>query len=99
MLVAQGNLPAALTAYQASIAIADKLAKADPGNARWQRDVALSHWGVARVMAQRGEQEKALAAFSKAHAIIAKLKSESPSDATLPKDLAWIDAQMKALQK
>jgi hypothetical protein len=33
--VAQGNLPAALTSYQAGLAIADRLAKSDPGNAGW----------------------------------------------------------------
>jgi hypothetical protein len=31
--VAQGNLPAALTSYQAGFAIRDHLAKADPDNA------------------------------------------------------------------
>ena len=31
---AQGDLPAALTSYRASLAIAERLAKADPGNAR-----------------------------------------------------------------
>jgi hypothetical protein len=30
---AQGDLAAALTSYQASLAIAERLAKADPGNA------------------------------------------------------------------
>jgi alkanesulfonate monooxygenase SsuD/methylene tetrahydromethanopterin reductase-like flavin-dependent oxidoreductase (luciferase family) len=33
---AQGDLTAALTSYQASLAIAERLAKADPGNAGWQ---------------------------------------------------------------
>ena len=31
--VAQGNLGAALTSYQAGLAITDRLAKSDPGNA------------------------------------------------------------------
>ena len=33
---AQGDLAAALASYQASLAIAERLAKADPGNAGWQ---------------------------------------------------------------
>jgi predicted negative regulator of RcsB-dependent stress response len=33
VLVAQGNLPEALKSYQADLAITDRLAKADPGNA------------------------------------------------------------------
>ena len=42
MLVAQGNLAEALKSYQDSLAIADRLAKADPGNAGWQRDLSVS---------------------------------------------------------
>ena len=41
--VAQGNLPAALASYQASLAISDRLAKSDPGNAGWQRDLSVSY--------------------------------------------------------
>ena len=37
---AQGNLPAALESYRATLAIGERLAKADPGNADWQRDLA-----------------------------------------------------------
>ena len=39
VLRAQGNLPEALQAFNASLAIADQLAKADPSNAGWQRDL------------------------------------------------------------
>ncbi len=39
---AQGDLAAALTNYQASLAIRERLAQADPGNAGWQRDLAVS---------------------------------------------------------
>jgi hypothetical protein len=42
VLVAQGNLPAALESYGASLAIAERLAKADPGNAERQHDLAIS---------------------------------------------------------
>ena len=41
--VAQGDLPAALTSYRASLAIRERLAKADPGNAEWQRDLIVSY--------------------------------------------------------
>ena len=40
--VAQGDLAGALTSYRASLAIRDRLAKADPGNAGWQRDLSRS---------------------------------------------------------
>ncbi len=37
-----GDLAAALASYQASLAIAERLAKADPGNAGWQDDLAAA---------------------------------------------------------
>ena len=50
MLAAQDNLPAALGAYRACLAIAERLAKFDPGNATWQRVLAMSHGRVATVL-------------------------------------------------
>jgi hypothetical protein len=41
VLVAQGNLPEALKTYRDGLAIADRLAQADPGNAGWQRDLIV----------------------------------------------------------
>ena len=54
VLRAQGNLAGSLEAFKASLAIRDRLAKADPGNAGWHRDLALPHGRVARVLAQQG---------------------------------------------
>jgi hypothetical protein len=39
--VEQGDLPAALESYRASLAIAERLAQADPGNAGGQRDLVV----------------------------------------------------------
>ena len=41
MQVAYGDLPAALTSYRAARAISERLAKSDPGNAEWQRDLIV----------------------------------------------------------
>jgi hypothetical protein len=46
MQQAQGDLAAALTSDQASLAIRERLAKAGPGNARRARDIA--NWVTAR---------------------------------------------------
>jgi len=43
VLVAQGNLPEALKSYRDGLAIRDRLAKADAGNAGWQRDLSVVH--------------------------------------------------------
>jgi hypothetical protein len=42
VLLAQGDGPGALAAYQASLAITEGLAKRDPANTQWQVDVAVS---------------------------------------------------------
>jgi hypothetical protein len=41
--MAQGDLAGALKSYKADLAIAERLAKADPGNAGWQRDLSVSN--------------------------------------------------------
>ena len=54
VLVAQGNLPEALKSYRDSLAIAERLAKADPGNAGWQRDLSVSYNKVGDVQVAQG---------------------------------------------
>jgi len=96
---AQGNLAAALTSYQTGFAIAERLAQADPGNAGWQRDLALSHGRVAMVQARMGARDDALGGFRRGRDIVAHLVQQSPDNATLPKDLAWFDAAIATLDK
>ena len=96
---AQGNLPSARRLYETAAAIAEPIAKADPGNAGWQRDLAISHGRVATVLVRQGERARALGVFRQGREIIAKLKAAALSNATLPKDLDWFDAQISALEK
>jgi len=49
VLVAQGNLPGALEAFRRSLALRERLAAADPGNAGWQRDLWVSYWRLAQM--------------------------------------------------
>ena len=64
VLVAQGNLPEALKSYRDSLAIADRLAKSDPGNAGWQRDLSVSHGRIAIVLRRMSASADALSAFT-----------------------------------
>jgi hypothetical protein len=48
VLEAQGNLLEAPKSCRDGLAIADRLAKSDPGNAGWQRDLEVSYGVVAR---------------------------------------------------
>jgi tetratricopeptide (TPR) repeat protein len=41
--VAQGDLAGALKSYRDGLAIAERLAQSDPGNAGWQRDLSVSY--------------------------------------------------------
>jgi len=41
-LVAQGNREHALAEYRASLTIAEALARCDPANVQWQRDLIVS---------------------------------------------------------
>ena len=94
MLRAQGNLPAALDAFKASLAIAERLAKTDPGNAGWQHDVALSLQRVGLVASRQGQQETALAAYRRGFEIMQRLTALAPDHAAFKRELAWFEARL-----
>jgi hypothetical protein len=54
VLVAQGNLPEAQTSFRYGLAIAERLAKADPGNAEWQRDLSVCYNKIGNVLVAQG---------------------------------------------
>ncbi len=87
MQSAQGDLPAALTSYQASLAIAEKLAKADPGNAGWQRDLSVSHNKIGDVQRAQGDLPAALTSYQASHDILEKLAKADPGNAGWQRDL------------
>jgi hypothetical protein len=51
------------------------------------------------VKAHQGMREDALSWFRQGREIISGLARQSPSDATLPNDLAWFDGQIAAQEK
>ena len=86
--VAQGNLPAALTSYQAGLAIRDRLAKSDPGNADWQRDLSLSYEKVGDVQVAQGNLPAALASYQASLAIFDRLAKSDPGNGGWQRDLS-----------
>jgi len=55
VLVAQADGPGALAAYQAGLAIRDGLAKRDPANTQWQRDLFVSKAKIGDVLVAQGD--------------------------------------------
>src|ERR1039457_3742120 len=60
----RGDLGAALTTYREAQSAADRLAKSDPGNAGWQRDLSVSYEKVGDVQVAQGDLQAALKSYS-----------------------------------
>jgi tetratricopeptide (TPR) repeat protein len=95
--VAQGNLAAALTNYQAALAIKERLSKADPGNAVWQRDLAVSRSKISNVQVAQGDLAAALTSYQAALAIAERLATADPSNAG-QRDLAVLHNRIGDVQ-
>ena len=85
--MAQGKLPAALNSYQASLAIMERLAKSDPGNAAWQSDLALLQ-KTGDVQVAQGNLPAALTILSGKPRDADRLAKSDPSNTTWQHDLA-----------
>ena len=99
VLMAQGNLAEALKFYRDGLAVADRLTKADPGNAGWQRDLAISQGRVGAVLAKQGDAAHALDMLQQGRAVVARLAKQSPANAQLSKDLAAFDDNIAKLKQ
>jgi hypothetical protein len=73
VLVAQGNLPEAVKAFRNGFGIRDRLAKSDPDNAGWQRDLSVSFIKIGDVLVAQGNLPKALKSYRDGHAIAGRL--------------------------
>ncbi|MGD0188742.1 MAG: hypothetical protein ABSC25_26355, partial [Roseiarcus sp.] len=90
--VAEGDLAGALKSYQAELAaelaIMDRLAKSDPGNAGWQRDLAASDIKVGDVQVAQGDLAGALKSYQASLAIMDRLARSDPGNAGWQRDLS-----------
>jgi hypothetical protein len=91
VLKAQGNLPEALKSFRDSLAIRDRLAKADPGNAEWQVDLVVSHWRLAELDDDPAQRWVLVVAT------LRKLKDEGRLAPSLEKWLPEAEARMAEL--
>ena len=88
MLRAQGNLPGALESYRAALAIGERLAKADPGNAGWQRDLSVSHEPDRRRAAGPGQPAWGAGELPRVARHRERLAKADPGNAGWQRDLA-----------
>jgi tetratricopeptide (TPR) repeat protein len=84
----RGDLPGALKSYRDSLAIAERLAKADPGNAEWQRDLSVAYNKVGDVLVEQGDLPGALSSYQASHDIFDRLAKSDPGNAGWQRDLS-----------
>ena len=63
--VSRGELDPAHTAYDQGLRIAERLAKSDPGNAGWQRDLSVSYNKVGDVLVDQGRPARGAESLSR----------------------------------
>ena len=88
VLMAQGNLTEALKWYRDGLAVADRLVKADPENAGWQRDLSISHIKIGDVLTTQGDLTEALKTYQESLAIRDRLAKADFNNANRQRDLA-----------
>jgi len=84
---AQGALPAALQRYEASLAIVERLARADPGNTEWQRDLSVSLNRIGDVQVAQGALPAALQRYEASLAIRERLARADSGNTEWQRDL------------
>jgi predicted negative regulator of RcsB-dependent stress response len=88
VLVAQGKLDEALTAYRDSLAIRERLAAADRSNSRWQRDLLTSYNNVGDVFMDQGKLDEALTAYRNGLSVAESFAEVNPGNSQSQSDLS-----------
>src|SRR5205807_5259595 len=65
-----------LTSYQTSLAIAERLAKVDPGGGRWRRELSATYNKVGDMLLEQHNLPDALKSYRAGIAIAERLRSE-----------------------
>jgi tetratricopeptide (TPR) repeat protein len=88
VLIAQGNLPEALRSYRVSFSIRERLTKAEPGTAEWQRDLSVSYNKIGDVLVAQGNLPEALISYQASLAIRENLAKADSGNALWQRDLS-----------
>ncbi len=84
----QGDLAGALKSFSDSLAIAERLAKAEPRNMEWQRDLSVSFNKLSDVRKEQGDLTGALTSYRDSLEIRDRLATSDPSNEGWQRDLA-----------
>jgi len=76
-----------------------RLAKADPGNAGWQRDLSVSHEKIGDVQVEQGDLAAALASYQASLAIAERLAKADPDNAGWQRDLSVSQEKIGEVQQ
>jgi tetratricopeptide (TPR) repeat protein len=88
ILVTLGRSDHALKSFRDGLAMRERLSKADPSNAGWQRDVYASLWRVADVEISQGNLASALNNLRTGQEIMERLAKADPGNAGWQRDLS-----------
>jgi hypothetical protein len=97
--LARGNPAEALQAHRSALAIRERLAGSDPGNATWQRDLVLTYAKLARIYLKTGRSSDAREALLAGRAVLARLIGQHPDLVQEKGDADWFDRELAALGK
>lgn len=86
--LAQVDFSGAPKSYRASLAIFERLAKQDPSNPGWQRDLSVSYIKVGDVQSAQDDLSGALKSYRASLAIAEKLAKQDPGNSAWQRDLA-----------
>ena len=98
LLQARGDLAGAQERYEAGLRIRDALARRDPDNAGWQRDLMVSWYKLGDVCAAQGDTAGQRADWARAQGIMQALVQRWPEHPQFRKDLATLDSAVASLQ-
>jgi tetratricopeptide (TPR) repeat protein len=88
VLMAEGQLRDARSEYEAGLAIADRLAQQEPGNANWQNDLSISFERLGDIELDAGDLAAARTQFESKLAIDLRLVNLDASNSKWQHDLA-----------
>jgi hypothetical protein len=75
------------------------LAKADPSNAGWQHDLAVSNGRIAGALKKLGNDAESLNALQRGHAIALRLTTLSPDNVQWKREFDLFEAQIAELSQ